>query len=378
MDNHIHQNKSQELENTNSNDHTSEASSTQQAIPVDMIRRMMAGQPPNLTPQKISWLQRTVGNRTVQRILSQQANVIQRTDDIHTVEDDATIDIPENVTEEQLRQIIHDHPVIGRRLIYRSDEGEHAGDMLQEHSNLSEVFSQISDHHGPVRMRFRFIYVPIRGADGWRVRDIEIEVRDDVSFDEGDTVAPDPPPDLQERITREAPDSPHVDLPPDTPEDVWREIGRIFWDPEGATPTDPDGLLPSMPGMDSGLQSVIDYNMRNLRNADAIQRGGADYLGYADALARWATGTDPAQLTTIPADMRERVMGRSLSLAGYRTGAGRAVQLINDIENESQRQGARHAIRERYGHTRSRIREALLQQTTSDMSDQLRALMPVR
>ena len=295
----------------------------------------------------------------------------------HIIEDDATIDVPAEMTEEQLRQIIHNHPVIGRRLIYRSDEGEHSGDMLQEHSNVSEVYSQIFDRHGPVRLRFRFTYVPVAGTDGWRVSDIEIEVRDQITFEEGDTVAPNPPNDLQERINRQSPPPPDVNLPP-RGDEVWNQIRKIFWDPENATPTNPGELMPSMPNFRAGLKSVIQNNLRNLRNADAIQRSGADYLGYADALARWATGIDIDDLAHVPADIRERVMERPLSLEGYRTGAARAIQMISRISPDAQLQGARHAIRELYGHTRARIREGLLQQTTSDMSDQLRALMPVR
>ncbi len=295
------------------------------------------------------------------------------------VEDDATVLVPEGVSRDTLREIVRDHPVIGRRLVYRSDEGDHADRMLRDHSNLDEVHDRIARRHGPVRLRFRFTYERIRGTDpgrGWRVRHIEIVVRDQVDYEEGHVVEPDPPPDLRERIERASPVPPEVDLPPDTPSAVLRQIGSLFWDPENAS--SPDDLLPSVPGESSAVQSLIENNLRNLRNADAIQRSGAEHLGYADAVARWTTGTDVGDLTTVPPDMRARMMGLSLSLAGYRAGAARAVRFVSGLRPESVRQGAQLAIGRRYGYTRARIREGLLGEISDDMSPRLRALMPSR
>jgi hypothetical protein len=127
-------------------------------------------------------LQRSIGNQAVLRLFKRQPTpTIQR--EYTYAEDDATIHLPTaDLTQDQLRDTIVQDPVIRGRMIFRSDDGAHATETLQRHSNLSAIFQEIRTRRAqgqtlnPLQMHFRFTYEPIDGTEGRRVREIEISL----------------------------------------------------------------------------------------------------------------------------------------------------------------------------------------------------------
>src|SRR5260221_6064863 len=142
------------------------------------------------------------GNQHVLRLISKinlttssRRSVVQRCDHSEsTVEDDAEVTPPTgDFTLDALAEAIVHDPVISRRMIYRSDDGAHATDVLLHHSNLPNIYRTLrtgtsaGSTSGPQQMHFCFMYEPISGAEGRRVREVEISLPGVVSTGGGST-----------------------------------------------------------------------------------------------------------------------------------------------------------------------------------------------
>ena len=107
------------------------------------------------------------------------------------------------------------------------------------------------------------------------------------------------------------------------------------------------------------------YYWEGIHNPQTLAKFTGDSLGYADGIARWATGEPQSALHIIPKDMEmARFNGNKRSIEGYKMGTWRASMLLSDL-NDAQRQLFRDDLMNNHSKQqdeRASIREYILSQ----------------